>query len=287
MKAPTWADGDGGNIASGPAHGTARSAPARLKPDSGPAPAKATTTVPVMEPRGRWPGSPTAAPRIGWGISDAAIAFVLSLIAATIAETPFLSNGHLPKHLEVTATLVALLVQTAVAVGYLAIAARKGRGSLHADFGLTVHVRDGLWFIAGFLLAAAAGIAMAPIINAGHLSDSSQSVVRVFQSSQGIDRVLYALAVLIIAPIGEELLFRGALLRGLLRRTTPALAIWISGLVFALVHVALDPGAGFAVPALLALGLLSGYRAWKTGDLSQSILLHAGFNLLAVLQILT
>jgi membrane protease YdiL (CAAX protease family) len=112
-------------------------------------------------------------------------------------------------------------------------------------------------------------------------------VVRVFQHAHGADRAFFALVVLVIAPIGEELLFRGALLRGLLRRTNPATAVWISGLVFALVHVALDPGAGFAVPALLGLGLLSGYRALRTGDLSESILLHAGFNLLAVLQILT
>jgi uncharacterized protein len=240
-----------------------------------------------MEPQSGWPGGPTAPPRIGWGISDAAIAFVLSLIAASIAEIPFLNHGKVPKHLEVTAALVSLLVQTAVVVGYLAIAARKGRGSLRADFGLTVHLREGLWFVLGFLLSAGAGVALAPIIDAGHLTNSSQDVVRVFQDAHGADRALFALAVLVVAPVGEELLFRGALLRGLLRRTTPAIAIWISGLAFALVHVALDPGAGFAVPALLTLGLLSGYRAWRTGDLSESILLHAGFNLLAVLQILT
>lgn len=240
-----------------------------------------------MEPRGGWPGGPTAAPRIGWGISDAAIAFVLSLVAASIAEVPFLNHGRLPSNVQVTAGLVSLLVQTTVAVGYLAVAARKGRGGLHADFGLAVHLRDGLWFVAGFVLSGAAGVALAPIIDSGHLTNSSQDVVRVFQHAHGGEQILFALAVLVVAPVGEELLFRGALLRGLLRRTTPAVAIWISGLAFALVHVALDPGAGFAVPALLALGLLSGYRAWRTGDLSESILLHAGFNLVAVLQILT
>jgi membrane protease YdiL (CAAX protease family) len=91
----------------------------------------------------------------------------------------------------------------------------------------------------------------------------------------------------VVAPVGEELLFRGLLLRALVRRTSPPVAIGVAALAFALVHVALDPGAGFAVPALLLLGLLSGYRAWRTGNLSQSILLHAGFNLVAVLQILT
>jgi len=215
------------------------------------------------------------------------VAFVLSLLAASIAELPFLQHGRLPTHLEVPAALVSLTAQTGVAIGYLMIAARKGLGSLHADFGLAFHPRDLGWFAVGFGISAFSGVLIAPIVDAGHLSDSSQDVVRLFQRSHGVDSVFFALGVLVIAPVGEELLFRGVLLRSLLRRTAPAAAVWISALVFALVHVLLDPGAGFAVPALLLLGLVSGYRALKTGNLSESILLHAGFNLLAVLQILT
>jgi membrane protease YdiL (CAAX protease family) len=229
----------------------------------------------------------TPRPLIGWGIGDAVVAFVLSLLAASIAELPFLQHGRLPAHLEVPAALVSLTAQTAVAIGYLTIASRKGLGSLRADFGLRWSPLDAGWFLVGFAISACSGLLIAPIVDAGHLSDSSQDVVRLFQRSHGLDSVFFALGVLVIAPVGEELLFRGVLLRSLLRRTAPAVAIWISALVFALVHVLLDPGAGFAVPALLLLGLVSGYRALRTGNLSQSILLHAGFNLLAVLQILT
>jgi hypothetical protein len=225
--------------------------------------------------------------RIGWGISDVLVAFVLSLVAASIAELPFVQNGRLPTHLAVPAALVSLTAQTAAAIGYLAVASRKGLGSLRADFGLRLAPRDGGWFAVGLGISALSGVLIAPIVDAGHLTDSSQDVVRLFQHSHGVDSVFFAVAVLVIAPVGEELLFRGALLRGLLRRTNPATAVWISALVFALVHVLLDPGAGFAVPALLLLGLVSGFRAVRTGNLSESILLHAGFNLLAVLQILT
>jgi membrane protease YdiL (CAAX protease family) len=229
----------------------------------------------------------TPRPLIGWGISDAVVAFVLSLLAASIAELPFLQHGRLPTHLEVPAALVSLTAQTAAAIGYLMVASRKGLGSLHADFGLGFSPRDIGWFAVGFGISAFSGVLIAPIVDAGHLNNSSQDVVRLFQHSHGVDSVFFALGVLVIAPVGEELLFRGALLRSLLRRTAPAAAVWISALVFALVHVLLDPGAGFAVPALLLLGLVSGYRALRTGSLSESILLHAGFNLLAVLQILT
>jgi CAAX protease family protein len=240
-----------------------------------------------MEPRGAAPGGSATPQRVGWGIPDAAVAFVLSLVAAAVVQTPFFSHGKLPKHLEVAATLAAIAAQGAATVLYLAFAARRGRGSLRADFGLRLSARDGLWFVVGFGVAALSGVLIAPIVDAGHLHSSSQEVVRTFQRAHGLDTTFFVIAVLTIAPIGEELLFRGALLRALVRRTSPAVAIWVAALAFALVHVVLDPGAGFTVPALLLLGLLSGYEAWRTGDLSRSILLHAGFNLLAVLQIVT
>ena len=242
-----------------------------------------------MEGRPVGPVGSSETPRVGWGLPDAAVAFLLSLLAASIAETPFLSHGTLPKSSEVAASLVALAVQTAAAVLYLRFAARRGVGSLEADFGLRLSFRDSGWFLVGLGLAFVAGILLTPIVDAGHLTtsgQSSQSVVRVFQSAQGYQAALFVIAVLLVAPLGEELLFRGALLRALLRKTTPAIAVTVSALVFALVHVALDPGAGFAVPALFLLGLVSGDRAVRTGDLSQSLFLHAGFNLLAVVQIL-
>jgi hypothetical protein len=88
----------------------------------------------------------------------------------------------------------------------------------------------------------------------------------------------------VLAPLAEELLFRGALLRALMRRTSPAWAVFGSALVFALVHPLGDPEVGsvIVVPAILTLGVVSGYLAVRSGDLSRSIMLHAGFNLLTV-----
>jgi hypothetical protein len=45
-------------------------------------------------------------------------------------------------------------------------------------------------------------------------------------------------------------------------------------------------GTLIAVPALLALGLVSGYQAVRTGLLSRSIALHVGFNALTVVAVL-
>ena len=94
---------------------------------------------------------------------------------------------------------------------------------------------------------------------------------------------------MLLAPLTEELLFRGALLRSLLRKVTPEVAVFVSAVVFGLVHVLGDPSVGtlIALPAIVLLGVVSGYQAVKTGDLARSILLHVGFNALSVVFLFT
>ncbi|MDP9334098.1 MAG: CPBP family intramembrane metalloprotease, partial [Actinomycetota bacterium] len=83
----------------------------------------------------------------------------------------------------------------------------------------------------------------------------------------------------------EELLFRGLLLRALRRRMSPEMAVIVQALAFALAHPMLSPTLGdFAVvPALFLLGAVSGVVAVRRGDLSASIMMHIGFNLVTTL----
>ncbi len=94
------------------------------------------------------------------------------------------------------------------------------------------------------------------------------------------------LGVALFAPLVEELLFRGLLLRSLLRKTTPAWAVAISAVVFAAAHL-LDPSTATLMAPLLLLATISAIRAVRTGNLSQSIMLHVGFNLLSAILLLT
>jgi len=94
------------------------------------------------------------------------------------------------------------------------------------------------------------------------------------------------LGVAFLAPLVEELLFRGLLLRSLLRKTTPVMAVVISSAVFAGAHL-LDPNTAPLMAPLLLLAVISGIRAVRSGELSQSILLHVGFNLLSAVWLLT
>jgi len=155
----------------------------------------------------------------------------------------------------------------------------KGRGSLRADFGLVVRAREAWILVAGVLLEIVLGIVNSPIV---HLVNQRQDVVKELDQATGIHLALLAIVAGAVAPVCEELLFRGLLLRALQRRVSPTAAVVISALVFALAHPMLSPTWGtFAiVPALFGLGAVSGAAAVERGDLSASILLHVGFNLL-------
>ena len=77
------------------------------------------------------------------------------------------------------------------------------------------------------------------------------------------------IAVALLAPTIEELLFRGYLQTSLTNRMNHHIAIWLAALVFALVHM--QP---LATPALMILGAAFGYLYHRTGSLLTCILLH-------------
>lgn len=77
------------------------------------------------------------------------------------------------------------------------------------------------------------------------------------------------LAVAIIGPVLEEMLFRGAITKELLKQYEPLKAILISGLIFGIFH--LNPAQIF--PAML-IGFVLAWLYWRTGSLVPGILIH-------------
>ena len=94
--------------------------------------------------------------------------------------------------------------------------------------------------------------------------------------------VLTAFWLLVVAaPVAEEFLFRGVLLKVFARHVSFWGANVFQACIFAAMH--LDP-AGF--PWLFILGLTAGFLARRSGGLLAPILLHAVFNLMAALYFL-
>ena len=80
----------------------------------------------------------------------------------------------------------------------------------------------------------------------------------------------------VVAATTEEALFRGVILRGLLGHRRPAVAVGVSALLFAFLHV--NPWQFFGP---LALGVLFGWWYLRTGSLVPCMIGHALFNGLA------
>jgi hypothetical protein len=86
--------------------------------------------------------------------------------------------------------------------------------------------------------------------------------------------------VAIIAPIVEELIFRGLLLQGFRRNYSPLMAVMMSALLFALFH--LNP---WQFPATFMLGLLLGWIMLRTNNILLAVLGHSIHNFMVLISI--
>ena len=90
-----------------------------------------------------------------------------------------------------------------------------------------------------------------------------------------LDRFALAVVAIVLAPISEEIIFRGILYPTVKRLGYPRLALWGVALLFAAIHASLPI---FLPLFLLAVALTLLYE--KTGNLLAPIAAHALFNAL-------
>lgn len=89
---------------------------------------------------------------------------------------------------------------------------------------------------------------------------------------------LFILAAVIIAPLVEEIFFRGFLFAGLKNRFPWITAMLISSGLFALLH--LSP---LAAPPIFLLGLIFAYLYQRSGSIWPAVIIHSLVNSLAVI----
>lgn len=86
------------------------------------------------------------------------------------------------------------------------------------------------------------------------------------------------LAIGLLAPVSEEIVFRGAILRNLL--SSPRLPVWaaiaLSAFFFALIHM--NPAQ---MPHAFVIGLLLGWMYWRTGSILPGVAYHWANNSVA------
>ena len=89
----------------------------------------------------------------------------------------------------------------------------------------------------------------------------------------GIELLVVGLSVVVIAPVVEELFFRGLLLQAMQQRWSTVAAVVGSSVVFGATHF--QP---LQFPALAGAGAVFAVAAVRTGRLGTAIAVHAAFN---------
>ncbi len=166
---------------------------------------------------------------------------------------------------------------------------RWGTGNLGVDIGLTPRLADLGWGPVIWLGAIAAQVAVGAVVVA--------LGVPLVSNTEGIEEIradrTYVLSLVVIAviaaPIVEEMVFRGVVMRGLRSRLPLVAVIVLQGFLFGVAHV--DPVRGSGniglVLVLAGVGVAFGVAVALLGRIGPSIVAHAIFNGAVLLLVLT
>ena len=218
--------------------------------------------------------------RIAWGLPDALLCWMAGYLGAILASFPlYASHGGTDIDTKLVFGVILPAQQLTVVLAVVYVTRLKGQRSLAADFGLVVRLRDAKALVVGATLEIVLTLALLPILQLDPDAQNQQLLSDLKDHRDVGTIILFFIGAVILAPVVEELLFRGVLLRALLRRVQPVTAVLGSAIIFALVHYVGDPNTLPFLPALTGLGAVLAVVALRTGDLSTSIFIHAGFNL--------
>jgi membrane protease YdiL (CAAX protease family) len=212
-----------------------------------------------------------------WGAAQFAV------IVGYIMTQPEASHAAVLEAMGTNGFLIAILIIVASPawIAVMALASRR-RGWRAADYlALVVPTRGQFAFafvcvapllVAFDLLSYATGHDVVP----SFMSESYKSAV----ASGSL--MLFLIAVVIIAPVAEEIAFRGFLFRGLsASRLGIAGTLVVTSAAWALMHVQYD---WLGIAQIFLLGLLLGWLRWASGSTLLTIALHVMANFVAMLE---
>jgi len=111
-------------------------------------------------------------------------------------------------------------------------------------------------------------------------TEASKPAKDLTNDAHGFGFFVFAVLLVVGAPIVEEIFYRGLLLRSLTRYLSPTIAVVVCGLVFGAAHLNLVTLAGLA-----GFGIVLAFLANRYGRLGPGILAHSAFNLVAVISL--
>ncbi len=106
-----------------------------------------------------------------------------------------------------------------------------------------------------------------------------ETMMAIHDPGSNTERVFILLALVAAAPLGEEMLFRGAMWSWIEAASGPRAALLVTSTLFASAHVFLPR----TILLILPVGLFLGWLGMRTGSVIASIAAHATFNGLPIL----
>ena len=240
----------------------------------------AVTTSPAVEPK---EPAPTFAFAGGlWGIAGIAASVIIgNVVSAVLGDHTNLSPAF---------SVPAFFIPAygGIATTCVVVSRRFGSGSLTADFGWRVRGTD-VWraLLVWILGGIAAAIANIPWLHDETVERVGRALRHGFHHLGPVAVVELALVAIVVAPLLEELAFRGLLLRAFSERCRVTAAVLIQALLFGAYHF--TPGLGRAnqpgVVVRAAIGLVLGVAAARWRRLGPGTLAHVLFNIGFVISI--
>jgi membrane protease YdiL (CAAX protease family) len=203
----------------------------------------------------------------GEALGDGAMSMAVGPLASSV------NNG--------AAVAVSLLVGTPVQVVTLVLAARMTGEDLFAYLALDVpRRRDVTIAVAALAVLILAGDGLTLALGHDIASKFALEIHRTARTEGALLPLWVAL--IVVAPVGEEILFRGFLFRGFIHEPRDALpGILAISLIWALLHVQYD---WFGTALVFVLGLFLGLVRLWSGSTTLVILLHMLVNLESVVE---
>ncbi|MDP9494109.1 MAG: CPBP family intramembrane metalloprotease [Actinomycetota bacterium] len=178
-------------------------------------------------------------------------------------------------------------------IGHLGVLWLLARTKTDRDLGFSIEAGDLRYLFLGLLLQLVLAVLFLPLTE--FFFPDGESVQQVGSALAGIEstmaRVAAVVIAVVLAPVTEELTFRGVLLKSMGNRSRKVIIV-VTALVFAAFHLlGLDPAhlleaAAVVLPQLFIVGAILAWVTLRTNRLGPAIFIHSGFNLLAALVLL-
>jgi membrane protease YdiL (CAAX protease family) len=199
--------------------------------------------------------------------------------------------GDLPDHMSDAEIITSLILTIILDLAFIGVAVWLALGRHHRkrdELGLRGFDRD-LWWMP----LAAAGSAHVAIVIYSVVLDALGAGAAVPKQDQ-LDQLfsnrailpLAGLATVIMAPLAEEIFFRGFIFGGLIRPLGVFGAMLVSGLVFGAFHIQSADSVGLLLPFTL-VGMLFAWLYYRTGSILPNMGAHFLFNLVSFIALVS